>query len=64
MLFPKDLTHLRISSMWKRGRGLKTQYEWRKNITFSIQELAEKKNTLKHFELNVDRDGIKGGGKL
>ena len=25
------------------------------------KKLVEKKNTLKHFELNVDRDGIKEG---
>ena len=51
--------------MRKRGRGLKTQYELRKNIKYSLQELVEKKNTLKHFDLNLDRDGIKiWGGAL
>ena len=47
--------------MSKGEGGLKTQFEWRKNIKCSLQELVEKKNTLKHFELQVDRDGIKGG---
>ena len=36
--------------MWKGGRGLKTQYEKRKNVEYSFQELIEKINTLKHYE--------------
>ena len=29
-------------------------------IKYTLQELVEKKNTLKHSELNVDRDESKG----
>ena len=35
--------------------------EERKNIKYSFKKLIEKKNTLNHFELNVDRDSTKEG---
>ena len=48
LLSPKDLTHI--------------SHILNERISYiPYKKLVEKKNTLKHFELNVDRDGIKEG---
>ena len=46
----------------EKGKGPQNPIRMGKDCQIFLQELAERKNTLKHFELNEDRGGFKGGG--
>ena len=63
LLYPKDLTRIKHTLNVEKGKGpqnpIRIQYERIQNILY--KKLVEKKNTLKNFELNEDRDGIKRG---
>ena len=61
LLSPKDLTRIKHILNVEKGNGPQNPIRIAKNIKYSLQDLIEKKNTQKHYELNVDRDGIKGG---
>ena len=62
LLSPKDLTHIKHILNVENGKGLQNLIRIAKRITnFLYKKLVEKKNTLTHFELNVDRYGIKEG---
>ena len=55
LLSPKNLTHKHILNV-EKGKRPQNPIS---NILY--KKLVEKKITLKHLELNVDRDSIKGG---
>ena len=61
LLSPKDLTHIKHILNVEKGKGPQNPIRIAKECQIFFT-MTEKKNTLKHFELNVDRNGIKWGG--
>ena len=62
LLSPKDLTHIRhILNVINRNGPQNPIRIAKEYQILSCKKLVEKKNTLKHFELYVDRNGIKEG---
>ena len=58
-LSPKGLTHTKHIINMEKGKRPQISIRIAKECQiFFTKELVEKKNTLKNFELNVDRDGI------
>ena len=62
LLSPKDLTHTKHILNVEKGKGPQTPIRIANEYQIFLQEPVEKKSTLKHSELKIDRDGIKGGG--
>ena len=64
---PKNTLKVKVIGKRKREVGLVIPVNYHAEATSErisnilYKKLVEKKNTQKHFELNVDRDGIKEG---